>query len=163
ENILIWRNGVGNGRQKIVKYILSTILLSVVAIIWCYIISITLLSSPYRNVFFDFVIVALPFIVIPVIVVNEEKLYDSLKFGAIIGFASGMILSICWATISLISALNPNPNEGICISPDSQVFYMLLVIVFVFLTLFFCGVTIVGSLLSYLIRKLIKKFKRGNI
>lgn len=138
--------------MKIVKCTILSILLFVVATIWCHIIAMTtLLNDPSRNVLFDFVIIALPFIIIPILFIREKKFLDSIKFGAIIGFISGMFFLIYWMVLPIITAPDPNAD------------YSFLPVILAIFTMFFIGSSVVGSMLSYLIRKSIKKFKTDDL
>lgn len=143
--------------KKIIKCIILSILLFVVATIWWHIIIIAMTTlDPHRNVYnviLYFFVVALPFIIIPIVFIREKKFYDSIKFGAIIGYVSGMLFSIYWVVVPLVTMPNTN-NEPIL---------MLVVIFFIISTLVCTGLTIVGSSLSYFIRKSIRKFKMDNI
>jgi len=121
-------------KKKIVKCIILAILLFVVTTI--IIIAMTTLDL-HRNVYNVLVVVALPFIIIPIVFIREKKFYDSIKFGAIIGYVSGMIFSICWVVVPLVTMPNTN-NEPIL---------MLVVVFFIISTLVCTGENLFSLLL----------------
>ncbi len=138
-------------RKKIVKGISLSILLFVVATIWCHIIAATtLLSDPYRNVFLDFIVIILPFIIIPLLFVREKDFRDSFIFGAVIGFVGGTLFLIYWMAVPIITA--PDPNADYSLAPMVWIIFIML----------FTGSSVAGSMLSYLIRKTVNKKKKSQ-
>jgi hypothetical protein len=123
-------------KKKIVKGIILTILLFVVEVIWFHIIIATnILSDPQRNEFLDFVIIMLPIIVTSLLFLREKDIYDSLMFGAVIGFVSGNLFFIYWIQI----IIKPGPSADLSLLPLGWIIFILI----------FTGSCIAGSILSY--------------
>lgn len=94
--------------------------------------------------FLDFIVIASLLIIIPLIFVREKDYHDSLIFGAVIGFVGATLFFIYVMVTS-----TPNPSADYSLAP----------LVWVILTMIFTGSSVIGSLLSYMIRKSIRKFK----
>jgi len=135
-------------KKKIVKCIILSILLFVVATIWC---EFEVAKNLYtgENSFIGFFIFTLPYLIISLFFVREKKFRDSIIFGAVIGFMGGTLFLIYEIAIPIVAA------------PDPSTDYALLPVYWTIITMFFTGSSVIGSSLSYFIRKLLEKSKRS--
>lgn len=130
-------------KKKIVKAIILSILLFVVASIWQKVVENLKNLYTGGNPFVGFTILTLPCLIVSLLFVREKDFHDSVVFGAVIGFV-GVNLFFIYKMI----VATPGPSAD----------YSLLPVFLVIFTIFFTGSSVVGSMLSYLIRKPIRKF-----
>ncbi len=134
-------------KKKIVKgIILSILLFAVVTIRYHILPSIADSGNPFGSVLLDFGVIIVPFIIVAFFFIKEKNFYELLILGAVIGFVSGNLF-FCYLMITEIIAPTPSAD------------YSLVPFVWIVFTPIFTGSGIIGSTLSYVIKKLFRKFK----